>query len=123
MSSVFLVKSWIWISVLATVAGWILSALGRLDKTGYLAVGAAAAVGWIWWCFARERAGEWRRIRWTKLTWRFRHAVPFCFLALSLLVLFGGLLFAPANHTALSYRTPRVLNWLFEGHWHWIYTD
>jgi len=44
------------------------------------------------------------------------------FAVLSLLVLLGGLLYAPTNHTGLSYRLPRVLHWLAEEHWHWIYT-
>lgn len=47
---------------------------------------------------------------------------PFWFGVLSLLVFLGGVLYPPSNHTALSYRTPRVLHWLAEGHWYWIYT-
>jgi hypothetical protein len=38
------------------------------------------------------------------------------------LVLLGGALYAPTTHTAMTYRTPRVLHWLSEGHWHWIHT-
>jgi len=41
---------------------------------------------------------------------------------LAFLVLLGGALYPPTNHTAMTYRTPRVLHWLAEGHWHWIHT-
>ena len=34
----------------------------------------------------------------------------------------GGALYLPSNYDALAYRTPRVLNWLAAGHWHWIHT-
>ena len=53
---------------------------------------------------------------------RFRRFLPLSFVLLSLLVLLGGLLYAPSNHTGLSYRVPRVLHWLAEGHWHWVHT-
>ena len=43
-------------------------------------------------------------------------------LIFAVLVFLGGVLYAPTNHTGLSYRTPRVLHWLSEGHWHWIHT-
>src|SRR5229473_2288285 len=42
--------------------------------------------------------------------------------SLSLLVLLGGLLYPPTNHTGLTYRIPRVLQWLAHGHWFWIHT-
>jgi hypothetical protein len=41
---------------------------------------------------------------------------------LALLVFLGGVLYPPTNHTALSYRFPRVLHWLAAERWHWIYT-
>jgi hypothetical protein len=39
------------------------------------------------------------------------------------LIFVGGALYAPSTHTALTYRLPRVLQWLAEGKWHWIYTS
>jgi hypothetical protein len=39
------------------------------------------------------------------------------------LILLGGALYPPSNHTALTYRTPRVLQWLAQGHWFWIHTS
>ena len=117
-----LVRLWLGISVLATLAGWGLSAIGQLNRAGYAVVFAVgAAVLWRerrQWGFVAERAGGWRR-----LAPRFRRALPLSFLALAVLVLAGGLLYPPSNHTALSYRIPRVLHWLAEGRWHWIHTN
>src|SRR5216684_4366979 len=85
------VKLWLWISVVATVAGWTLSALGELNRGGYAIFFATASL-------------------------------PLAFALLSLLVLLGGFLYPPTNHTALTYRLPRVLQWLAHGHWFWIHT-
>ena len=35
----------------------------------------------------------------------------------------GGAVHDPSNYDAMAYRVPRVLHWLAEGRWHWIYTD
>jgi hypothetical protein len=122
MSSLPLVRIWIWISVLATSAGWILSAVGQLNRAGYL-VFFALSVGIF--LFGRKRFG-WGvgsvSLNPKKLRRRFRRPWPFCFAVLSLLVFLGAVLYPPSNHTALSYRTPRVLHWLAEGHWYWIHT-
>jgi hypothetical protein len=37
-------------------------------------------------------------------------------------VFISGVLYAPNDHTALSYRFARVLHWLTHGHWFWIHT-
>src|SRR5215831_16130130 len=127
MSFLPLVKIWIWISVLATVAGWVLSALGQLNRTGYLIFCIVAGIGvWSWRRFSRQSGdGMIRRTRvsnWTKFRWRFRHLLPGSFAVLAILVFLGGVLYPPTNHTALTYRTARVLNWLAEGHWYWVHT-
>ena len=54
---------------------------------------------------------------------RFRRTFPLAFLILALLAILGGALHPPSNYDALAYRVPRVLHWLAEGQWHWIYTD
>jgi len=122
MSSLPLVRIWIWISVLATAAGWILSALGQLNYAGYVAFFGVAAVFFL---FGRKRLG-WNTgpisLNLKKLSRRFRRPWPLCFAILSVLIFLGAILYPPSNHTALSYRTPRVLHWLAEGHWHWIHT-
>src|ERR1051326_4139005 len=136
MSFLPLVRLWLWISVLATSAGWLLSALGQLDRPGYVAVFCVAAVlfwfGRAIWGWSqqpgtgntteshpRDTAAFSRR----KIRRRFSRPLPLAFLLLSLLILLGGILYPPSNHTALTYRIPRVLQWLSRGHWFWIHTS
>ncbi len=122
MSFLPLVKLWLWLSVVATVAGWTLSALGELNRGGYAIFFATAAL--LLWLgrktldlsFSSLGAG------WEKFRRRFRRSLPLAFALLSLLVLLGGFLYPPTNHTALTYRLPRVLQWLAHGHWFWIHT-
>jgi hypothetical protein len=54
---------------------------------------------------------------------RFRRPLPAMFLLTALLALLGGLLHAPNNYDALTYRLPRVLNWMDAGRWFWIDTN
>jgi hypothetical protein len=116
------VKFWIWLSALATLAGWTLSTFGVLNKWGYIGFAVVVAVVMI---EASARGalklsiGQWR---WQKIRARFRRPFPLMFAALALLVFFGGLIYPPSNHTGLSYRIPRVLHWLNAEGWHWIYT-
>jgi len=123
MSFLPLVRLWIWISVFATVAGWTLSVLGQLNRIGYglfFCLGGSA----IW--FGRKAwAPEWGKQVFCRrrLQLRFRRALPLAFIFLALLILLGGVLYPPSNHTALTYRTPRVLQWLAQGHWFWIHTS
>ncbi len=105
----------LWLAVCAWVslAGWALSALDSLNRTGY-AVAVALLIplcGWL---------GRGWRWKWTPR--RFRRALPAAWAALAALVWLGGFLHAPNNYDALAYRVPRVLHWLAEGHWHWIHT-
>jgi hypothetical protein len=44
------------------------------------------------------------------------------FAVVASLVFLGGALYPPTNHTAFTYRIPRVLDWLAQGRWHWIHT-
>jgi hypothetical protein len=124
-----LVSLWLWLSALATAAGWLLSAFGQLNRGGYLVFTVVALVGWL---LARSllkrviQVGPDRRLQLAvilaRLLRRFRRPLPFAFALLALLIFLGGALYPPSNHTALTYRTERVLHWLAEGRWHWIYT-
>jgi hypothetical protein len=122
MSSLPLIRIWIWISVLATAAGWILSGLGQLNRTGYVIFFGAAILLYL---LGRKQFG-WNpgpiTLNPKKLRRRFLRPWPLCFAIISVLVFLGAILYPPSNHTALSYRTPRVLHWLSEGHWYWIHT-
>ena len=120
MSSVTAVKLWIWLSAFATAAGWILSALGWLRLSGYCVL-AVITLG-LWYGLNRNnKPMRGRRCwNWQKFRRRFTRPFPLLFAVLAGLVLLGGLLYAPSNHTGLSYRIPRVLHWLEAGQWHWI---
>ena len=127
MSFLPLVKIWVWFSALATLAGWLLSASSQLNRVGYAAFTAVVVI--VLWTRSRVKrdpqtssAHSRPRFRWSKLRWRFSKALPLGFVLLSGLVLAGALLYPPTNHTGLTYRTPRVLNWLAEEHWYWIHS-
>ena len=99
----------------------MLSGLHQLTATGYAVaflLGVAAVL-------LRRRLfagglGNWNLL---KLRRRFRRTFPLAFLLLAFLAILGGALHPPSNYDALAYRLPRVLHWLAEGRWHWIYTD
>ena len=122
MSFLPLVRLWLWISVLASVAGWALSAPGQLHRPGYAVFFAVfAAVVFI----CRKELGlvqGKKNSRGKKFLRRFRRPLPFCFAVLALLVFLGGVLYPPGNYTGLNYRVARVLQWLAHGQWCWIHT-
>jgi hypothetical protein len=120
-----LVTIWLWISALATLAGWTLSAIGLLNPLGYLTFIALVMV--VLFLFRKAlfyhcKQPLFARFNVKKLSWRFRHALLLGFLVLAVLAFLGGALYAPANYTGLNYRTPRVLQWLAHDHWFWIHT-
>jgi hypothetical protein len=132
MSFLPLVRIWIWVSVLANAAGWLLSALGQLNRVGYAVFGAVVVAG-FW--FGRKALGAGgaanaldtgrmggRNFNWRKLRARFRRWLPASFAGLAFLVFLGAALYPPTTHEGLTCRVPRVLHWLAEGHWHWITT-
>jgi len=144
MSFLPLVKLWIWISALASLAGWTLSASGQLNRPGYMACFAVAAIILFLkspgkhptFNIQRRTSNEGARIenpgRWrlnvecwmffNKFLRRFKRPLPFCFFALAILIFLGGAIYPPDNYAALTYRVPRVLQWLARGHWFWIQT-
>jgi hypothetical protein len=114
-------RFWIWLAAYLNFAGWFLSAIHQLNQVGYLAALTVFAVAvWHWRAefnfFPSAFAGwcKWRR--------RFSRPLSGVFLVLATLVFFGGVFWAPTNYDALTYRLPRVLNWLMAGHWFWIPT-
>jgi hypothetical protein len=120
MSLLPLVRIWILVSALATAAGWILSALGALNRTGY-ALAAGVGLGSLI-VFRREWIRGARIPAWPSLVRRFSRPWPLAFAGLAALACLGGALYAPSNYDALAYRLPRVLHWLAQGHWYWIHT-
>ncbi len=113
---------WILVCAFFNCAGWGLSAIHQLNLAGYsiAVLGGLIAAG-LWW--KRLTGGGFEGFKWPKLKRRFRRPFVLAFLVLAALAFLGGLLYAPVNYDSLAYRTPRVLNWLAEGRWHWIHTD
>lgn len=122
MSSIRLVKLWIWLAALASLAGWGLSAIGQLNVAGYTVFFLAAAV----LVFLGRPAPGWKisAPRWSlkRICRRYRRPLPAAFVVLTLLIFLGGVLYPPTNHTAFTYRIPRILNWLTHEGWFWIHT-
>jgi hypothetical protein len=122
MSLLRLVKLWLWLSLLASLAGWTLSALGQLNRAGYVVFfGIAAAIVLVCRRTIMAELGQ-NTPSLQKICRRFRHPLPLAFAALTLVILIGGVLYPPTNHTAFTYRIPRVLNWLAHEGWFWVHT-
>jgi hypothetical protein len=120
-NEISLVSLWIWLCALLNAAGWILSALHALHRTGYLvAFGLIALAGFAW----RDELGLAQGLHFDchKQRRRFARKLPAGFLILAALACLGGIVHAPSNYDALAYRIPRVLHWLAEERWHWIHT-
>lgn len=113
----FLYRSWIILGALLAAGGWLFSALGALNRTGYLAL-FALAMALIVWSLTKERP----RRSFYKLRRRLAHPAPLLYLALALLAILGGFLYPPVNVDGYAYRIPRVLHWISEQRWHWIHT-
>src|SRR5437016_3579127 len=116
------IAAWILGCAFLNCAGWILSALHQLNARGYLTV-FLVGMGAAWRMRRRIFPAQLVTWNWGKLRRRFGRPFPLAFLALALLATLGGALYQPTNYDALAYRTPRVLHWLAEGHWHWIHTE
>jgi hypothetical protein len=119
------VKLWIVVSALASVGGWVLSAAGALNIWGYGYCIVALSVLAILY-LRQEKYPLLSRLfparDLGKLRGRLRRFLPASFGILALLVFLSGVLYAPNDHTALSYRLPRVLQWISHDRWFWIHT-
>jgi hypothetical protein len=123
-------RIWILSCALLSAGGWLLSAVGQVNPSGYVVVvGVGGVIVWLALrpihssklSLERASAAQWDRGgRFGRLRRRFRRPLPLAFLALALLAILGGALHPPSNWDALAFRTPRVLHWLTEGRWHWM---
>jgi hypothetical protein len=116
------VRFWIWISAFASLAGWTLSALGQLNRTGYVVAFALFAVFVFWQRQQLGFAAGTGQGRLRKFRRRFRRRWPLGFAVLILLTWVGAMIHAPTHHTALTYHVPRVLHWLAADGWYWIHS-
>jgi hypothetical protein len=108
-------RIWIWLFVVTQLAGWTLSAVGQLNRVGYICffLLAVPTLRWIGW-------PNWRYLTKRRVLHRFKRPFAFAYLCLACMVLVSALLYKPSNFDALAYRIPRVLNWLAEEQWWWI---
>jgi hypothetical protein len=108
---------WVLVSAFFSATGWVLSFFGELNRVGYV-IAFALAMGAFVLVLKKSQDTVLRmtRIR----SRRFRRGLPMLFLLLAILSFLGGALYAPTNYDALSYRLPRTLLWLADGHWGWL---
>ena len=111
----------IWLCAWLNVTGWALSALRQLNAGGYAVSLLLFLAGFCLWK-QRGKVEIFPRTSCAKLLRRFRRPFPALFLLVAALVFLGGILYAPNNFDALTYRLPRMLNWLAAGKWFWIST-
>jgi hypothetical protein len=112
---------WIWLCAYLNCAGWTLSWLHQLNTGGYAVALAAGLATFLFW---KQKHGTpiFKTCNRKKFLCRFQRGFPLLFLVVAIMVFLGGLLYAPSNYDALTYRLPRILNWLATGHWFWIPT-
>ena len=112
---------WVWFCAYLNCVGWVLSAVHELNARGYA---VALLIWFIALCVWRKRtSGQFLpRVRWRQFCCRFRRPMPMLFLIVAGLAFLGGALHPPNNFDALTYRLPRMLNWLAAGKWDWIST-
>lgn len=117
------VKLWVIASALASLAGWTLSASGMLTRMGYVIFAAVVVVlALVVRKYSPAASVRASGSTFKKLRRRFGRFLPAGFAILAALVFITGLLHAPNDHTGMSYRLPRVLQWLSHGRWFWIHT-
>lgn len=102
--------------------GWTLSSFQLLTRPVYLPLLLALLLFWLIWMFPGLRHIAWSRSRARRLMTRMRRPLPLIFFIALVLGIVGGLIYPPNNYDALSYRIPRVLAWISDGHWFWIPT-
>lgn len=120
-------KLWILGSAGCASAGWILSALHQLNVAGYAVFFSILACGLVYkfihrrvevlegYAKARATLGGWKARR-------LRRPLALLFFLTATVALIGGIVHAPNNYDALTYRFPRVLHWWANSGWLWIST-
>ena len=113
----------IW-SVACILAGWTLSVFHQLSFAGYAILLPITVVGLSWLTRGSAPTGPavHRRWRWIMFR-RFRRPLPLIYLIVLVLVFVGAISCAPNNYDGLTYRLPRMLNWLSTRSWTWIFTN
>ena len=116
-----LAAAFIWFCAWLNATGWVLSALHQLNAIGYVISLVLGTAVFGWW-HRRSKAKFFPVWRFGVFLRRCRRPLSAIFLLVTGLIFLGGTLYAPGNYDALTYRLPRMLNWLSAGHWFWIST-
>jgi hypothetical protein len=122
--SVRLIRHYLIAAVGAMLAAWTLSSAHCLTSAGYVIALPILiyALSWLIRENRRSRNSATVPFRLAILQKRFRKPLPLLYLVAATMILVGGILYPPNNFDALTYRLPRMLNWIAEKQWHWIPT-
>lgn len=101
--------------------GWTLSIFRWLNFTGY-SISLILALTLVV-IFRKSCLPKFNGPPFSKLRRRFLRLPSFLYLVVFFMALIGGILYAPSNYDATTYRLPRILQWISEGGWHWIHTS
>lgn len=116
-------RLFILLTALLNALGWALSAVGCLNRIGYLVTCLVALAAFGAWFLPRF---DWYGVRWDigwrKWRRRYGHSYPLAYLLMVGIILASGLLFEPDHNDGLSFRLPRMLHWMSAQGWHWIDT-
>ncbi len=112
---------WILFCSGCSISGWALSAVGCLNRPGYIAAFCAFVGVLFWWgkVIGFESDSRVRKPFWLL---RSRWKLPKAWVLLFALIALGGVIYPPNNYDYLTYRFPRVLHWWSEQGWYWIAT-
>lgn len=94
----------------------MLSAVGHLNLAGY----AFVLIPLLAVCAALWRSTSSAGIPAFRLKSPLRASGTAAWTVVGILSLLAGILFAPSNYDALSYRLPRIVYWWQENRWHWL---
>jgi hypothetical protein len=111
-------------AVACVLTGWVLSTLHWLTLAGYVVAFPLVIIGLVW--LTRDPVvltPRLHRQRGQVLFRRFRRPLPLAVLLVLVLVLAGATSHPPNNYDGLTYRLPRMLNWLSTRGWTWIFTN
>ena len=109
---------WVLLSSWLVASGWGLSSINELNAVGYVVALAIFAI--LIGALSQNRIVAFRPPCAARLRRRFARPLPLIFLLCLAGAFVGGAIYPPTNYDAITYRIPRVLHWLNEGHWHWI---
>jgi hypothetical protein len=119
------IRFYLFWAVACVLAGWTLSALHWLTLAGYAVMLPLVMIGLVW--LTRNpsvRMPPRVQRRWQPVRFRrFRRPLPLIYLVVLGLVFAGAASHAPTNYDGLTYRLPRMLNWLSTRGWTWIFTN